>query len=797
MIIHSIKLKDFISHKETFMDLPLGLTAIIGDNGAGKTSILDAISYALFKEHSRGKDENLINRRASSALVQLVFSSGGRRYEITWRLVRRKRALATLRDLTSGSTIFVDSGERTVLPELEKILGLSREIFLNAAYVKQGEMARLLEARPAERKEIISKLLGIESLEKIWEGLRAPIRVLEERLEGLRKEVEKKADLEEELQETEAELAEAREKLRLIEEKLKDLEARYNEAEDRFGRMEENRRRLEGLREAISKLENLLSTRRKELENFRRDLELVKEAEKELSSLEEAEKERRTLESEVERLRNRISEAKLMEAKKGILERRIEEVSSELSSLRSLMTGYMKKIKELSEIEEVREEELTSALRSILSNYRKKKEELRQKLQEILEAIGEVQGRRSIAMNHLEELESGGSICPLCKRPMSGEHKERVLEEIHREIEDYERKVKVLEVERDEIEIELERISSVVNELSRIDLETLEEHLLKVKSLEEEREKLKEELREIRELERLDVLEEELSLRLKKLKEVEGKIMKLEREKGVLEKLGSGEVVEKKISRLSSEITELESKKGWMLERMRKIEYSEREYEKLKDELKRLSNSIGKLREEHSALDQKIKDLEASENKIRIELEKVERAERRLKLLESYLRSLKTVREIFGKNGVQRYARAVARRSIEYYSRRFLQFFNLAYSDLKLDEDYNVYVYGPFGEQSIDSLSGGEKTAIALCLRLGIAAALTGDKIRCLLMDEPTTHLDLERRRELIRLLRSFRGERGLIPQTIIVTHDPEIEQAANQIYHISLMDGYSHVERI
>ncbi len=797
MIIHSIKLKDFISHKETFMDLPLGLTAIIGDNGAGKTSILDAISYALFKEHSRGKDENLINRRASSALVQLVFSSGGRRYEITWRLVRRKRALATLRDLTSGSTIFVDSGERTVLPELEKILGLSREIFLNAAYVKQGEMARLLEARPAERKEIISKLLGIESLEKIWEGLRAPIRVLEERLEGLRKEVEKKADLEEELQETEAELAEAREKLRLIEEKLKDLEARYNEAEDRFGRMEENRRRLEGLREAISKLENLLSTRRKELENFRRDLELVKEAEKELSSLEEAEEERRTLESEVERLRNRISEAKLMEAKKGILERRIEEVSSELSSLRSLMTGYMKKIKELSEIEDVREEELTSALQSILSNYRRKKEELRQKLQEILEAIGEVQGRRSIAMNHLEELESGGSICPLCKRPMSGEHKERVLEEIRREIEDYERKVKVLEVERDEIEIELERISSVVNELSRIDLETLEEHLLKVKSLEEEREKLKEELREIRELERLDVLEEELSLRLKKLKEVEGKIMKLEREKGVLEKLGSGEVVEKKISRLSSEITELESKKGWMLERMRKIEYSEREYEKLKDELKRLSNSIGKLREEHSALDQKIKDLEASENKIRIELEKVERAERRLKLLESYLRSLKTVREIFGKNGVQRYARAVARRSIEYYSRRFLQFFNLAYSDLKLDEDYNVYVYGPFGEQSIDSLSGGEKTAIALCLRLGIAAALTGDKIRCLLMDEPTTHLDLERRRELIRLLRSFRGERGLIPQTIIVTHDPEIEQAANQIYHISLMDGYSHVERI
>ncbi|MCD6420959.1 MAG: AAA family ATPase, partial [Thaumarchaeota archaeon] len=120
-----------------------------------------------------------------------------------------------------------------------------------------------------------------------------------------------------------------------------------------------------------------------------------------------------------------------------------------------------------------------------------------------------------------------------------------------------------------------------------------------------------------------------------------------------------------------------------------------------------------------------------------------------------------------------------------------------AYSDLKLDEDYNVYVYGRFGEQSIDSLSGGEKTAIALCLRLGIASALIGDRLKCVLMDEPTTHLDPERRRELVKLLTNFRGERGLIPQTIIVTHDPEIEQAADQVYHVTLREGYSTVERI
>ena len=179
------------------------------------------------------------------------------------------------------------------------------------------------------------------------------------------------------------------------------------------------------------------------------------------------------------------------------------------------------------------------------------------------------------------------------------------------------------------------------------------------------------------------------------------------------------------------------------------------------------------------------------------ELSETEEASRKAKALESYIRLLKTIRECFSKDGVQRYARTLAKKSIEYYAKRFLQFFSLAYSDLRLDEDYNVYLYGPLGEQSIDSLSGGEKTAVALCLRLAIAAALTGNRVKCILMDEPTTHLDPERRRELVKLLTNFKGERSLIPQTIIVTHDPEIEQAADHVYHISIRDGYSHVERI
>ena len=60
MILNKIKLENFISHKNTEIDLGYGINVVVGPNGAGKTSILlDAISFALFNDYSnRGKKEN-------------------------------------------------------------------------------------------------------------------------------------------------------------------------------------------------------------------------------------------------------------------------------------------------------------------------------------------------------------------------------------------------------------------------------------------------------------------------------------------------------------------------------------------------------------------------------------------------------------------------------------------------------------------------------------------------------------------------------------------------------------------
>ena len=798
MIIRRLRLVNFISHRDTVIEIPRGLTAIVGSNGAGKTAILDAISYALFKEHSRGREGNLINRRASSARVQLEFEANGRPYEVAWRIERGKRPLAALRDLETGSPILVDAGERTAIPEIERILGVSREVFLNAAYIRQGEIARLLEARPAERKELIAKLLGIDVLERIWESLRAPIRILEERLSKLREEAGKLGELEERLRELEAELEKAGKLLSSKTRRLKELEADLERVEGELKKLENERRRVEGLREAVAKLEKLIDGKRRELEAARREYEIVREAEDKTEMLEEARSEKLKLESEAKRLESEISEMRVELGRLELLEKRLGEMLEELESLKSQLKKAGEELRRCLGLSAIREEDLVEKLEEALGEYARMEEELRRRMEKVDGEIGALRGRREKLLSDLELLESGRGRCPLCRRPMDEEHRTRVLELIRRELLEAEEKLKVLEVERGELALEAERAESARRRLEKIDPEKIERTLSRIRELELEIPKLEAEVEKLREMdERLKELEEELGRRKLKLRKAEEKIIELERDVGVIEKLGSSRDIKRRIDRLMSEVSELENKMSWMKKRIDEAGYDEESYAALRDEHSRILKLIGDLKAETSAIGKQLENLESEKRRMSEELRKAAEAEERARSIESYLKSLKRIRECFGKDGVQRYARTMAKRSIEHYAKRFLRFFSLAYSDLRLDEDYNVYVYGRFGEQSVDSLSGGEKTAIALCLRLGIAAALVGDKLKCILMDEPTTHLDPERRRELVKLLTNFRGERGLIPQTLIVTHDPEIEQAADQVYHVTLREGYSTVEKI
>lgn len=81
----------------------------------------------------------------------------------------------------------------------------------------------------------------------------------------------------------------------------------------------------------------------------------------------------------------------------------------------------------------------------------------------------------------------------------------------------------------------------------------------------------------------------------------------------------------------------------------------------------------------------------------------------------------------------------------------------------------------------MESLSGGEKVAIALALRLGMAYVMGSSRLDFIVLDEPTTHLDEERRKSLVRIItEAFRTGLGPLSQMIIITHDAEIFENAD-----------------
>ena len=110
-----------------------------------------------------------------------------------------------------------------------------------------------------------------------------------------------------------------------------------------------------------------------------------------------------------------------------------------------------------------------------------------------------------------------------------------------------------------------------------------------------------------------------------------------------------------------------------------------------------------------------------------------------------------------------------------------------------------ITCYGRQGEIDMNSLSGGEKVAAALALRLGIAYMMGSNKLDFIILDEPTAHLDEDRRRGLVRIIsEAFREGNGPLAQLIIITHDSEIfeNSEVDQIFRFTMTSDGSHVTR-
>ena len=228
------------------------LFVLTGPTGSGKTTILDAIAFALYAKTPRGfkKYTELVHPAAEVARVQLVFQAGDGVYRVT-RAVGKKSEHRLEREEGGRFRMVPDTEKVKALNErVEGVLGLSFDAFTRAILLPQGEFDRFLKGEPKERRALLASLFGLETLSAMRE--RANLHREEaakklERLEGELLGLSEEAPLSE-LRET---LSEKRSELKAKEAALKEAEkelARLTKLAEAFQALAEARRNLAALR---------------------------------------------------------------------------------------------------------------------------------------------------------------------------------------------------------------------------------------------------------------------------------------------------------------------------------------------------------------------------------------------------------------------------------------------------------------------------------------------------------------------------------------------------------------------
>lgn len=173
-----------------------------------------------------------------------------------------------------------------------------------------------------------------------------------------------------------------------------------------------------------------------------------------------------------------------------------------------------------------------------------------------------------------------------------------------------------------------------------------------------------------------------------------------------------------------------------------------------------------------------------------------------LKEASEFVRIVEKIRaSIFNRDGpIGTSLRSWAIKVISEKASDYASLFNIGISRIELAEkprEIAITCYGRHGEIDMDSLSGGEKVAVALALRLGIAYMMGSNKLDFVILDEPTTHLDEERRKALVKIIsEAFREGTGPLSQMIIITHDSDIfeDSEVDRVFRFSMTSEGSHV---
>lgn len=256
MKLRSLLMHLFRQHASTELAFPDGLVGIVGSNGSGKTTIVEAIGFALYGSRAlRGRVEDVRTRTAPAksgrgrkeleTRVELSLEHDG----VIFRIVR------TLNDASlyvGGEAQPVAVGNRDVSARISAIVGMAHDEFLSTYCTEQKGLEFLSGKKGAtEREKFIVRMMGYDRLEEVQELIRENRKEKRGVLTGFESSVGTRDELESRLQRESIELRETQERHVEAQKTLQKVEADFAGARERFMKVEELRARFLKEREVL------------------------------------------------------------------------------------------------------------------------------------------------------------------------------------------------------------------------------------------------------------------------------------------------------------------------------------------------------------------------------------------------------------------------------------------------------------------------------------------------------------------------------------------------------------------
>ncbi|WP_228150951.1 AAA family ATPase [Malaciobacter marinus] len=789
MILTKLSLKNFKKYKNFEIDFYDGLTGIIGKNGSGKSTIFEAILFALYGElKSKGSKELVKNVRANSKdelIVLLEFEFDNLDYKVVREF--RGKNLNAIAKLYKNNELIVN-GAKDVTRYIINMTKMTKDAFLNTLFASQKELTSLSSLDNEHRKKMIRKLLGLEKIDQIE-------KFLKESISDLNKEIKSFSSFLlniEQVDEYETHIKSYQESLKILKEKINLREEQKQKLIDEEKSIKEQLICFEKIKEQKNDYQNKIKLYESKLESTIKNINELQTQKTQLEAKKEEYKIKKIVKNEYEKIVNNLKQQDDLKEKYlkkiGLIKERDE-----------LRLAYKKQKDEIKFLEEeivnVNSVQLEQKeLKDKIKLYQKQLQDKKIDERELRDKIAGEQNLIKDTKSKIQTIQSLGknSKCPTCTRELLDDY-DKVLNSLYELIEKtYEKNIYIYESKLEElnkrIEIKQDEYDKTVLKEKDIHsklniLNERKKDLLKSKSylndIETRGKGNNEAIEKLQEYVYDKKLHEDMIEKFQNLKvEYEYLIsleVQLQGENKLLislkEAVKEKESLVLKISQLKNDEKEILYDENTHILLKKNLDETLRKKDDLTELLYNKKLQESKINGEINSINNRLKENEEQKIKLQVKIED----------LNDYTK-LKLSMAEFKTNINSKIAPKISQIASNMYSK----ITKGKYQFIEVSNDFDFYIYDDGKKYPIERFSGGEVDLANLVLRIAISKTLMelngSSQIGFLAFDEVFGSQDETRRLEILEAFHTIKEQ---YRQIFLISHETEIKEMFERLIEV------------